>query len=119
MSNSPYSNPNPKVDPSTRPVMRPDNTPDDNNRIEIGPTPMAYAEWEAAGLQCPDLPVMRQYRLDRILAGLAAADLDAVLLFDPLSIRYATDTTHMQLWNSHNPFRACLVTRDGHMVEAR
>ena len=96
--------------------MRPDNTPDDNDRIEIGPTPMAFAEWERAGLQCPDLPVMRQYRLDRMLAGLAAADLDAVLLFDPLSIRYATDTTHMQLWNSHNPFRACLVTRDGHMV---
>ena len=37
-------------------------------------------------------------------------------LFDPLSIRYATDTTHMQLWNAHNPFRACLITTDGHMV---
>ena len=59
---------------------------------------------------------MRQYRLDRIVAGLLERDLDAVLLFDPLSIRYATDTTHMQLWNAHNPFRACLVTTDGHMV---
>jgi Xaa-Pro aminopeptidase len=96
--------------------MRPDNTPDDNDRIEIGPTPLAYAEWEQAGLQCPDLPAMRQYRLERIVAGLIERDLDAVLLFDPLSIRYATDTTHMQLWNAHNPFRACLVTSDGHMV---
>ena len=116
MASNPYSIPNPKVDPSRKPAMRPDNTPDDNNRIEIGPTPLAYAEWEAAGLQCPDLPAMRQYRLDRIVAGLIASDLDAVLLFDPLSIRYATDTTHMQLWNAHNPFRACMVTNDGYML---
>ena len=116
MANNPYSIPNPKVDPSRRPAMRPDNTPDDNDRIEIGPTPLAYAEWEQAGLQCPDLPAMRQFRLDRIVAGLIERDLDAVLLFDPLSIRYATDTTHMQPWNAHNPFRACLVTTDGHMV---
>jgi Xaa-Pro dipeptidase len=37
-------------------------------------------------------------------------------MFDPLNIRYATDTTNMQLWNSHNPFRACLLCADGHMV---
>ena len=116
MSSNPYSISDPKVNPGKRPALRPDNTPDDNDRIEIGPTPLAYAEWEAAGLQCPDLPAMRQYRLDRIVAGLIAEDLDAVLLFDPLSIRYATDTTHMQLWNAHNPFRACMVTSDGYML---
>jgi hypothetical protein len=116
MATNPHSIPHPKVDPTRKPAMRPDNTPDDNDRIEIGPTPLAYAEWEQAGLQCPDLPAMRQYRLDRIVAGLIERDLDAVLLFDPLSIRYATDTTHMQLWNAHNPFRACMVTTDGHMV---
>ncbi len=116
MSDNPYSISDPRVNPAKTPVMRPDNTPDDDDRIEIGPTPLAYAEWEAAGLQCPDLPAMRRYRLDRIVAGLVARDLDAVLLFDPLSIRYATDTTHMQLWNAHNPFRACMVTADGHMV---
>ena len=37
-------------------------------------------------------------------------------MFDPLNIRYATDTTNMQLWNTHNPFRACLLCADGHMV---
>ena len=37
-------------------------------------------------------------------------------MFDPMNIRYATDTTNMQLWNSHNPFRACLICADGHMV---
>ncbi len=113
MASNPHSIPNPKIDPTRR---RPDNTPDDNDRLEIGPTPLAYAEWKAAGLECPDLPRMREYRLERIVAGLHARGLDAVLLFDPLSIRYATDTTHMQLWNTHNPFRACLVTADGYLV---
>ncbi len=116
MPDNPFSISNPKVDPSKPPRMRPDNTPDFNDRIEIGPTALAYDEWEKAGLQCPDLPAMRQYRLDRIVKGLAERNLDGVLLFDPLSIRYATDTTHMQLWNAHNPFRACMVTADGHMV---
>ena len=35
MASNPYSIPNPKVDPARRPAMRPDNTPDDNDRIEI------------------------------------------------------------------------------------
>lgn len=113
MANNPHSIPDPKVNPTR---MRPDNTPDDDNRVEIGPTPLAFAGWEAAGLQCPDLPRMRQARLDRIVAGLHERDLDAVLLWDPLSIRYATDTTNMQVWNTHNPCRACLVTADGYMV---
>lgn len=113
MANDPHSIPNPRVNPAR---MRPDNTPDDNNRVEIGPTPLAFAEWAAAGLQCPDLPRMRQARLDRIVDSLHARDLDAVLLWDPLSIRYATDTTNMQVWNTHNPCRACLVTADGYMV---
>ena len=116
MSDNLLSIPNPKVDPSKTPRMRPDNTPDFNDRIEIGPTQLAYDEWEKVGLQCPDLSLMRQYRLDRIVKGLVERNLDGVLLFDPLSIRYATDTTHMQLWNGHNPFRACLVTTDGNMV---
>ncbi len=117
MASNPHSISKPKIDPSRRaPSLRPDNTPDDNDRLEIGPTPLAYAEWQTAGLECPDLPRLRQYRLERIVAGLHARDLDAVLLFDPLSIRYATDTTHMQLWNAHNPFRACLVTADGYLV---
>ena len=116
MPDNPFSIPNPKVDPSRSTRMRPDNTPDLNDRIEIGPTTLAYDEWEKAGMQCPDLPVMRQYRLDRIVRGLIESNLDGVLLFDPLSIRYATDTTQMQLWNAHNPFRACLVTADGHMI---
>ena len=111
-----HSIPEPKINPARRAGLKPDNTPNDNDRVEIGPTDLAFAEWAQAGLECPDLPVMRQYRLDRIVAGLIERDLAGVLLFDPLSIRYATDTTHMQLWNAHNPFRACMVTADGHMI---
>ncbi|MEM6357692.1 MAG: dimethylsulfonioproprionate lyase DddP, partial [Pseudomonadota bacterium] len=59
---------------------------------------------------------MRAFRLDRLVRGLAERDYGGVLLFDPLNIRYATDTTNMQIWNMHNPFRAVLVLADGHMV---
>ena len=45
-----------------------------------------------------------------------ARELGGVLLFDPLNIRYATDSTNMQIWNSHNPFRAVLICADGYMV---
>ena len=94
----------------------PDGSPRDNDRIEIGPTRLAFDEWAAAGLTAPDLTGMRQWRLDRISGQLQERDLAGVLMFDPLNIRYATDSTNMQLWNTHNPFRACLVTADGHMV---
>ena len=59
---------------------------------------------------------MRQYRLNRITEKLIEDKLDGVLLFDPLNIRYATDSTNMQLWNTHNPFRAVLLCPDGYMV---
>ncbi len=104
-----------KIDPAHG-LMLPDGTLNDNDRIEIGPTPLAYAEWAAAGLTLPNLQALRQFRLDRLVAQLQANDYGGVLVFDPLNIRYATDTTNMQLWNTHNPFRACLVCADGHMV---
>jgi Xaa-Pro aminopeptidase len=104
-----------KIDP-TRGAMLGDGTPNDNDRVEIGPTQLAFREWEAAGLILPDLPQMRAYRLDRLVQALQAREIGGLLMFDPLNIRYATDTTNMQLWNSHNPFRACMVCADGHMV---
>ncbi|WP_373353262.1 dimethylsulfonioproprionate lyase DddP [Pseudoroseicyclus sp. CXY001] len=96
--------------------LLPDGTPNDGDRVEIGPTALAFAEWDAAGLLPPDLAAMRRYRWERLTAGIVAAGCDALLMFDPLNIRYATDSTNMQLWNSHNPFRACLLCADGHMV---
>lgn len=99
-----------------QPGLRPDRTPDDDDRVEIGPTPLAYREWAAAGLDCPDLPALRRFRLERLVCEIRRRDLAGVLLFDPLSVRYATDTSNMQVWCTHNPCRACLVTADGHMV---
>ncbi len=104
-----------KIDPTRGPHL-PDGSPNDADRIEIGPTPLAFAEWEALGLEAPNLETLRDYRLQRLVAELAARGYDGLLVTDPLNIRYATDTTNMQLWNSHNPFRACLICADGHMV---
>ncbi len=113
MTHSPFSVPSPKIDPIRR---RPDNTPDENDRVEIGPTKLAYDEWAAAGLECPDLQAMRRFRLERLTNEVVKRDLAGVLMYDPLSIRYATDTTNMQLWAAHNPFRACLVLASGYMI---
>ncbi len=104
-----------KIDPSRGPVLG-DGTPNDADRIEIGPTRLAFGEWEAAGLVLPDLDAMRDFRWRRLTQHLVERDYGGVLMFDPLNIRYATDTTNMQLWNTHNPFRAVLLCADGHMV---
>ncbi len=104
-----------KIDPSRGATLG-DGTPNDNDRVETGPTQLAFREWEQAGLTLPDLPRMREYRWKRLTDALVDRDYGGLLMFDPLNIRYATDTTNMQLWNSHNPFRACLLCADGHMV---
>ena len=104
-----------KIDP-TRGATLGDNTPNDADRIEIGPTQLAFREWEAAGLDLPDLQAMRRYRWDRLTRFINDRDYAGLLVFDPLNIRYASDSTNMQLWNTHNPFRALLLCADGYMV---
>ena len=104
-----------KIDPSRGATLG-DGTPNDADRIEIGPTQLAFREWEAAGLVLPDLDAMRSYRWRRLTQHIVARDYAGLLMFDPLNIRYATDTTNMQIWNTHNPFRAVLLCADGYMV---
>ena len=104
-----------KIDP-TKGATLPDGTANDNDRMEIGPTRLALAEWDRAGLTLPNLERMRAYRHRRLVDAVNARGYGAVLMFDPLNIRYATDSTNMQLWNTHNPFRACMVCADGYMV---
>lgn len=104
-----------KIDP-TRGAILGDNTPNDADRIEIGPTRLAFQEWAHAGLKLPDLQEMRHYRWKRLTDHVVARDYGGLLMFDPLNIRYATDSTNMQLWNTHNPFRAVLLCADGYMV---
>ena len=89
---------------------------DFHNQIEIGPTNLAVTEWMKVGLELPNLQKMREYRWERLVKHLVERDYGGVLLFDPLNIRYATDSTNMQIWNMHNPFRAVLLCSDGYMV---
>lgn len=86
------------------------------NRHVLGPPPELLATWSEAGLDLPDLEVMRRYRLGRLRAELSAQDCDGALLFDPLCIRYATDTTNMAVWTMHNPARYAWVPTDGPVV---
>lgn len=104
-----------KIDPSKGATLG-DGSPNDNDRIEIGPTQLAFREWETVGLALPNLAAMREFRWRRLVDAIVRRGYGGLLMFDPMNIRYATDATNMQLWNTHNPFRACLVCADGHMV---
>ena len=85
-----------KIDPSQGARLG-DGTDNDGNRVEIGPTALAFAEWRAAGLALPDLSEMRKARHRRLTDAIVARGYGGLLMFDPLNIRYATDTTTMQL----------------------
>ena len=104
-----------KIDPSKGSKLG-DGTPNDMDRVEIGPTQLAFGEWEAAGLELPNLENMRRFRWERLTRHIVERGYGGLLMFDPLNIRYATDSTNMQLWNTHNPFRAVLLCADGYMV---
>ena len=79
MMSSPFSIPaeNRRIDPARQ---RADGSPDDNDRTEIGPTPLAFAEWAQLGLQPPNLASMREFRLQRIKEQLVARDLSTLEL---------------------------------------
>ena len=105
-----------KINPYKNQRFKPDGTILDNDRVEIGPTDLAFKEWMEAGLEIPNLPKMRFDRVERLKTQIKERNLDGVLVFDPLNIRYITDSTNMQLWNSHNPFRACFINPDGYII---
>lgn len=86
------------------------------NQHALGYGDLAEAEWRQAGIAAPDLSAMRQYRLARIRAELKRRDYAGALLYDPINIRYATDSTNMQLWVAHNPTRHCFVATEGPVV---
>lgn len=113
---------NRKIDPSRYRTsetlsLKPDGSPNDPDRVEIGPTERAFKEWHSLGLSVPNLERMREFRLQRITHELNKRNLGGVLLFDPLNIRYATDSTNMQVWIAHNPSsRAAFVSADGYVI---
>lgn len=60
-----------------------------------------------------DLKAVRAYRLGRVRAEMAKRDLAAVILSDPINIRYATGTRNMQVFSMRNaPSRYLLLTAE-------
>ncbi len=57
-----------------------------------------------------------QYRLERTKAQLLKSDVSAILLYDPVNIRYATDSSNMQVWTLHNNARYALVFAQGPVI---
>ena len=111
---------NRKIDPYRRRIshdtLLPDGSENNDNRVETGPTDMAFEEWKQRGITPPNLHLLREYRHSRLVKEIQKNDIGGILMFDPLNIRYATDATNMQLWGTHNACRACMVLADGHMV---
>lgn len=63
-----------------------------------------------------DQAALRRWRLDRVRAQLRARDYAGILLYDPLNIRYASDSCNMQVWTTHNAARYCFIATDGPLV---
>jgi Xaa-Pro aminopeptidase len=59
---------------------------------------------------------VRAYRLSRVVDELKSNNCPAILLYDPVNIRYATDTSNMQIWTGRNPSRYVMVFADGHII---
>lgn len=65
---------------------------------------------ESAGI---DLAAVRRYRQARIRTEMAKRQIDAVILSDPINIRYATEARNMQVFSQRNaPSRYLLMTAE-------
>jgi len=101
----------PKIDPARRPAS------DMLGFVDVrDPGNPAREEWSAAGLDEPDMEVVRSYRLERLREQLRKGDFAGCLLYDPLNIRYATDTANMQVWCMHNAVRYCFIATEGPVI---
>ena len=83
---------------------------------DLGPGEPALAEWQALGLELPDLQALRADRLGRLRAALARRDLAGIVVTDPINLRYATDSANMQIWCLHNPVRYAFVATQGPVI---
>ncbi|MEE9587183.1 MAG: Xaa-Pro peptidase family protein [Hyphomicrobiaceae bacterium] len=59
------------------------------------------------------LEAARAYRLARLREQLETHDCAALLLYDPVNVRYAFDAPNMQVWSLHNAVRYALIFVDG------
>ncbi len=85
---------------------------------------MTRLDWHGAGADLDlldaapestgiDLAAVRAYRLAQVRHEMAARSIDALILSDPVNIRYATGTRNMQVFTSRNqPARYLLLTAE-------
>lgn len=79
-----------------------------NERDDLSNVALLDRAPESAGI---DLPAVRLYRLRRVRSQMAACDVDAVILSDPVNIRYVTGSRNMQVFSMRNaPSRYLLLT---------
>ena len=63
-----------------------------------------------------DEAAIRAYRAERVRGELRRQDHEAVLVMDPVNLRYATGTRNMQVWTMHNLCRYAIVFANGSSV---
>ena len=71
---------------------------------------------EQSGSNHADEAAIRAYRAERIRGELRRQDHEAVLVVDPVNLRYATGTRNMQVWTMHNLCRYAIVFAGGSTV---
>ncbi|MDC0056855.1 Xaa-Pro peptidase family protein [Alphaproteobacteria bacterium] len=59
---------------------------------------------------------MRMYRLNRVREQLLKNDIGACILFDPINVRYATDTTNMAVFSFHLMTRYVFIPASGPVI---
>ena len=59
---------------------------------------------------------MRMYRLNRVKEQLQINNIGACILFDPINIRYATDSRNMSLFTMHELVRFVFIPADGKVI---
>ena len=60
-----------------------------------------------------DMKRLRRERIEKLQAEIAKADLGAVVLFDPVNVRYATGTRLLETFAYRFKGRHALVPREG------
>jgi len=63
-----------------------------------------------------DMGAVRTFRQNRVRAQMAHYGIDCCLLFDPVNIRYATDSRNMQVFTARNPARYVMLPLDGPVI---
>ncbi len=80
------------------------------DRSELSPIKLLDLAPESDGI---DLPIVRRYRQQRVRGEMAKRNISAIILCDPVNIRYATGTRNMQVFSQRNgPARYLLLTMD-------